>query len=190
MASGSLEPRSKLEISWNSLIKLRISQNTKWADKNILCTDVPPSLRKKSGEETFQAKIKTAQKIRMYKELRETTRTYYSVFNFLSFSIHCQCTWKVIGYNMGSLCVLWFIWLLSLYNTNNWWHSSLARKRQLKSIFSFLQPSNLTTSAADYIGCDSGLHFLARLTETKITYNRIFIPSNLCTMRLANLWTY
>ena len=140
MASGSLEPRSKLEISWNSLIKLRISQNTKWADKNILCTEVPPSLRKKSGEETFQAKIKTAQKIRMYKELRETTRTYYSVFNFLSFSIHCQCTWKVIGYNMGSLCGLWFIWLLSLYNTNNWWHSSLARKRQLKSIFSFLQP--------------------------------------------------
>ena len=49
--------------------------------------------------------IKTAQKILMYKELRNTTRTYYCVFNFLSFSIYCEWTCIVIGYNMGSL---WF----------------------------------------------------------------------------------
>ena len=57
------------------------------------------------GDVCTQAKIKTAQKIRMYKELRETTRTCNSVFNFLLFSIYCQCTCIVIGYNMGSL---WF----------------------------------------------------------------------------------
>ena len=33
-------------------------------------------------------------------------------------------------------------------------------------------PSNLTTSAVDYIGCDFGLHFLARLTKAKFTCNR------------------
>ena len=69
-------------------------------------------------------------------------------------------------------CVLELYFLFSL-------HLWLSFKGMLVATFKF-----------DYIGCDFGLHFLARLTKAKFTCNIIFIPSTHCTMRFANLWTY
>ena len=110
MASGSLKPRSKLDISWNSLTKLRISQNTKWADKN-------------SSENSYVWRIAW-----YYKNILQCIQLFV-VFHSLLMQLYSD--WLQHG--------IFMVYLTFVSNTNNWWHSSLARKRRLKSIFSFLQ---------------------------------------------------
>ena len=44
-------------------------------------------------------------------------------------------------------------------------------------------------STIDYIGCDFGIHFWARMTKAKLHGTESSYPHP-CTMRLANLWTY
>ena len=72
---------------------------------------------------------------------------YCSTFCLFPFTVSALD--RDTGYNMGSVCVLWFIWLLTLIQTIGDIEASMLLENS-KSIFSFLQP--LFPSVSDSAG--------------------------------------